>query len=167
MRVWHNGCAPAFQAGYTGSTPVTRSRLVGFPSGQRGQTVNLLAPLSMVRIHLPPPFKNQGLTAKKLQVLFFCPVFAFELKFPYDSKNNRIKTGYKFWVCSQSASPQNTRKNRSPHRCKNRNNRIKNRNNRIKNRNNRIKNIKERPPSPLHFRPLCCFIPLFRLPVPD
>ena len=56
MRVWHNGCAPAFQAGYTGSTPVTRSRLVGFPSGQRGQTVNLLAPLSMVRIHLPPPF---------------------------------------------------------------------------------------------------------------
>ena len=56
VRVWHNGCAPAFQAGYTGSTPVTRSNLVGFPSGQRGQTVNLLAPLSMVRIHLPPPF---------------------------------------------------------------------------------------------------------------
>ena len=25
LRVWHNGCAPAFQAGYTGSTPVTRS----------------------------------------------------------------------------------------------------------------------------------------------
>ena len=25
-----------------------------FPSGQRGQTVNLLAVLSMVRIHLPP-----------------------------------------------------------------------------------------------------------------
>ena len=31
-------------------------RSVGFPSGQRGQTVNLLAQLSMVRIHLPPPF---------------------------------------------------------------------------------------------------------------
>ena len=29
--------------------------MVGFPSGQRGQTVNLLARLSMVRIHLPPP----------------------------------------------------------------------------------------------------------------
>ena len=27
----------------------------GFPSGQRGQTVNLLSPTSMVRIHLPPP----------------------------------------------------------------------------------------------------------------
>ena len=26
----------------------------GFPSGQRGQTVNLLAPLSVVRIHLHP-----------------------------------------------------------------------------------------------------------------
>ena len=30
--------------------------LVGFPSGQRGQTVNLLATPSMVRIHPPPPF---------------------------------------------------------------------------------------------------------------
>jgi hypothetical protein len=28
----------------------------GFPSGQRGQTVNLLAQPSMVRIHLPPPY---------------------------------------------------------------------------------------------------------------
>ena len=27
----------------------------GFPSGQRGQTVNLLLLASMVRIHLPPP----------------------------------------------------------------------------------------------------------------
>ena len=27
-----------------------------FPSGQRGQTVNLLATLSVVRIHLPPLF---------------------------------------------------------------------------------------------------------------
>ena len=25
VRVWHNGCAPAFQAGYRGSTPLTRS----------------------------------------------------------------------------------------------------------------------------------------------
>ena len=29
VRVWHNGCAPAFQAGYTGSTPVTRSKSGG------------------------------------------------------------------------------------------------------------------------------------------
>ena len=30
----------------------------GFPSGQRGQTVNLLHLASMVRIHLPPPEKT-------------------------------------------------------------------------------------------------------------
>lgn len=30
--------------------------LEGFPSGQRGQTVNLLAPPSVVRIHHPPPY---------------------------------------------------------------------------------------------------------------
>ena len=29
-----------------------------FPSGQRGQTVNLLSLTSMVRIHLPPPSKG-------------------------------------------------------------------------------------------------------------
>ena len=32
--------------------------VVGFPSGQRGQTVNLLSLTSMVRIHLPPPLSN-------------------------------------------------------------------------------------------------------------
>ena len=30
-----------------------------FPSGQRGQTVNLLSLTSVVRIHLPPPDKNR------------------------------------------------------------------------------------------------------------
>ena len=29
-----------------------------FPSGQRGQTVNLLSTTSVVRIHLPPPEKS-------------------------------------------------------------------------------------------------------------
>ena len=43
-----------------GSSPSTSSTLskknMGeFPSGQRGQTVNLLAMPSVVRIHLPPP----------------------------------------------------------------------------------------------------------------
>ena len=32
-----------------------------FPSGQRGQTVNLLAQLSVVRIHLPPFFILESL----------------------------------------------------------------------------------------------------------
>ena len=31
-----------------------------FPSGQRGQTVNLLAVLSVVRIHLPPLATNKS-----------------------------------------------------------------------------------------------------------
>ena len=39
-----------------GSTPITSSNYTeDFPSGQRGQTVNLLASLSVVRIHHPPP----------------------------------------------------------------------------------------------------------------
>ncbi len=41
-----------------GSSPSTSSIQVHmgeFPSGQRGQTVNLLAMPSVVRIHLPPP----------------------------------------------------------------------------------------------------------------
>ena len=41
-----------------GSTPITSSIFLGdFPSGQRGQTVNLLSLTSVVRIHHPPPEK--------------------------------------------------------------------------------------------------------------
>ena len=40
-----------------GSSPII-GFLGEFPSGQRGQTVNLLAVLSVVRIHLPPPRKD-------------------------------------------------------------------------------------------------------------
>ena len=39
-----------------GSSPII-GFLDGFPSGQRGQTVNLLATLSVVRIHLHPSNK--------------------------------------------------------------------------------------------------------------
>ena len=38
-----------------GSTPIASSSMEGFPSGQRERTVNPLAELSVVRIHLPPP----------------------------------------------------------------------------------------------------------------
>ena len=42
-----------------GSTPFTSSNYMGeFPSGQRGQTVNLLSLTSLVRIQLPPPHKE-------------------------------------------------------------------------------------------------------------
>ena len=41
-----------------GSTPFTSSNMGDFPSGQRGQTVNLLSLTSVVRIHHPPPTRN-------------------------------------------------------------------------------------------------------------
>ena len=41
-----------------------------FPSGQRGQTVNLLSPTSMVRIHLSPPKKS---TSFDLSIFLFKP----------------------------------------------------------------------------------------------
>ena len=50
--------------------PYPLHSLVGFPSGQRGQTVNLLARLSMVRIHLPPPFTKSKAVAKATAFLF-------------------------------------------------------------------------------------------------
>ena len=45
-----------------GSSPITSSikfNMGEFPSGQRGQTVNLLRFASVVRIHLPPPHRNE------------------------------------------------------------------------------------------------------------
>ena len=39
----------------TGSTQKVYIHMGEFPSGQRGQTVNLLLIASVVRIHLPPP----------------------------------------------------------------------------------------------------------------
>ena len=40
-----------------------------FPSGQRGQTVNLLAVLSVVRIHHPPPKKKYADVAELADAL--------------------------------------------------------------------------------------------------
>ena len=44
----------------TSSTALIEFNMGEFPSGQRGQTVNLLAMPSMVRIHLPPPNKEDN-----------------------------------------------------------------------------------------------------------
>ncbi len=41
-----------------------------FPSGQRGQTVNLLRIASMVRIRPPPPYKHRNFDTK-ITVLIF------------------------------------------------------------------------------------------------
>ena len=45
-------------------TLLVKAGMGGFPSGQRGQTVNLLAVLSMVRIHLRP-FRRSGGTGRR------------------------------------------------------------------------------------------------------
>ena len=68
-----------------GSSPSTSSNhqfnMGEFPSGQRGQTVNLLSVTSMVRIHLPPPSVVVYLdaTPKSLEksrlFAFFTPIF--------------------------------------------------------------------------------------------
>ena len=54
-----------------------------FPSGQRGQTVNLLATPSVVRIHHLPPNKNRSFE----WFLFFCFIFyiviVIHYSFPY------------------------------------------------------------------------------------
>ena len=53
-----------------GSTPITSSNYTeDFPSGQRGQTVNLLAVLSVVRIHHPPPKKKYADVAELADAL--------------------------------------------------------------------------------------------------
>ena len=66
--------------------------MVGFPSGQRGQTVNLLARLSMVRIHLPPPF----LTSERQQSLPFFTIYAFNSRKSSYIKSNQ-SVGSKSW----------------------------------------------------------------------
>jgi hypothetical protein len=60
---------PQFWLTWSGSSKKMRRLLFqeGFPSGQRGQTVNLLAPPSEVRILPPPPL---GIRALKLMILF-------------------------------------------------------------------------------------------------
>ena len=42
-----------------------------FPSGQRGQTVNLLSVTSVVRIHHPPP-KHKALEPQQVDGFLFC-----------------------------------------------------------------------------------------------
>jgi hypothetical protein len=48
----------------------------GFPSGQRGQTVNLLSLTSMVQIHPPPPKKPGCLTSRLFRI--YASLFAYQ-----------------------------------------------------------------------------------------
>ncbi len=70
-----------------GSTPFTSSIFMGeFPSGQRGQTVNLLSLTSVVRIHLPPPDGVDTLDVHSIFSVFMrvCGLFFVSKKMKYD-----------------------------------------------------------------------------------
>ena len=47
-----------------------------FPSGQRGQTVNLLATPSVVRIHHLPPIRTVRLNGSYFLYLFYSVIFS-------------------------------------------------------------------------------------------
>ncbi len=47
-----------------------------FPSGQRGQTVNLLATPSVVRIHHLPPIRTVRLNGSYFYIYFFLIIFS-------------------------------------------------------------------------------------------
>ena len=66
-----------------GSTPFTSSNMGDFPSGQRGQTVNLLSLTSVVRIHHPPPTKTEHLSTDKCSV-FVYPSRRLGISSPHD-----------------------------------------------------------------------------------
>ena len=55
-----------------GSSPITSSSMGRFPSGQRGQTVNLLLIASVVRIHPSPPKKS---VHESVRILFISDKF--------------------------------------------------------------------------------------------
>ena len=66
--------------------PQGTSNLGEFPSGQRGQTVNLLAPPSVVRIHLPP-FKRT-----RIRCVWFFFVFPVDME--------KLYTNHSFFICA-------------------------------------------------------------------
>ena len=70
----------------------------GFPSGQRGQTVNLLATLSVVRIHLHPFAKRHNADVAQLaeqlicnqQVIGSSPIIGFMDGFPSGQRGQTV-----------------------------------------------------------------------------
>ena len=54
-----------------------------FPSGQRGQTVNLLATPSVVRIHHLPPIRTVRLNGSYFFCFIFYIVTVIHYSFPY------------------------------------------------------------------------------------
>ena len=68
-----------------------------FPSGQRGQTVNLLSTTSVVRIHPLPPKRNDNFRKRivvsfcSLHFYFFVLLFSLNCRFRIKDKREEIK----------------------------------------------------------------------------
>ena len=80
-----------------GSSPIVGSTsfigiMDGFPSGQRGQTVNLLATLSVVRIHLHP-FCRSGGTGRRTGLKILRDLYSRTGSIPVCGSRNENK-GY-------------------------------------------------------------------------
>ena len=100
-----------------------------FPSGQRGQTVNLLAMPSMVRIHLPPP--KMPITLFGVIGIFLCAEDGVEV-YPRQGKSIFPHQKYRlsFWTvgiflfredaqtlgkCTELRSPPSTPRRKTAH----------------------------------------------------
>ena len=70
LRVWHNGCAPAFQAGYRGSTPLTRSKLIIGGIAERSKAADCKSALSEFDGSNPSP--TTIFDYNRLKSRFFC-----------------------------------------------------------------------------------------------
>ena len=70
MRVWHIGCAPAFQAGYRGSTPLTRSKLKNGGIAERSKAADCKSALSEFDGSNPSP--TTIFDYNRLKSRFFC-----------------------------------------------------------------------------------------------
>ena len=76
-----------------------------FPSGQRGQTVNLLLIASVVRIHLPPPNKHRNFDTKitVLILVFIRKNQGYFHIFVRNSEPLRLNTAAVILVCEMIA----------------------------------------------------------------
>ena len=64
----------------------TQLNMGEFQSGQMGQTVNLLAMPSVVRIHLPPPKQPERFVQVVCSILGFCSEIVTSVLLPRDYK---------------------------------------------------------------------------------
>ena len=84
-----------------GSTPFTSSNMGDFPSGQRGQTVNLLSLTSVVRIHHPPPTKKELLSTQSS--FFVYPSCRLGISSPHNVRCISSKAVHRLCISSRAS----------------------------------------------------------------